>query len=380
VGQLFANSGWEVIFLDVAAPLIDALNSRKSYTITVKDDLPPGQPSHIEVKNVSGVNLSDRQAVVDTLVRADLIGTSVGAANLEAASGLVAEALLRRSRPVSLILCENLHGAAKITRDYLTRSLPPTFPLAERLGLVEAAIGKMVPYTPLEVRKNDPLAVWAEAYNTLYLDAESYLGSPPTVFGVAWRQRFPAYVDRKLMLHNFAHAATAYHGYLAGKSFIWEAIRVPEVRQEVVGCMLEVSRALAIRHADVFTFDENRATADDLIRRFNNPALADPVFRVGRDLKRKFSPGDRCLGSLRLLRETGIPGAYSARAVAAGMLFGAVDETGKAFPGDPELVELAKRQGPEAVLTSIGGLDGEKDQELIKVVEEEYRRLATTSA
>lgn len=376
VGQLFANAGWEVIFLDVVDSVVDELNKKHGYRITVKDEILSGQPEYIDVKNVSGINLKDRAKAVDTLTRATLVGTSVGAANLQSTCGIIAEALEKRTEPLSILLCENLHDAAKLAEGYLREALPASFPLKEKVGLVEAAIGKMVPNTPPEVRSADPLAVWAEAYNTLYLDADAYCGTPPIVPGVAWRSRFQAYVDRKLLIHNFGHAATAFHGYLKGKTYIWECMADPEIQKQAIGCMLETSRGLAIRHADVFTFDENRATSDDLIRRFHNKALTDPVFRVGRDLKRKLAPADRCIGSLRLLVETGISHDFSVRAVAAGLLFRAEDENGQPLAGDVEVTEMAKNQGPAAVLTSLCGLDKTKDAELIAAITAEYEKLA----
>ncbi|MCC8180315.1 MAG: hypothetical protein LIP23_05315, partial [Planctomycetes bacterium] len=356
--------------------VVDALNARGRYRVTIKDSLLPGQREYIDVENVCAVNLRDTDRVVEIIASADLAGTSVGAANLANACGLIAKAVVKRKAPLSIMLCENLHGAAAIAAGHLADTLPAGFPLAERVGLVEAAISKMVPSTPLAVRKEDPLAVWAEAYNTLYLDREGYIGEPPVVPGVAWRDRFAAYVDRKLLIHNFGHAAAAYNGALGGYEYIWQCMDDEHIFAETEGCMLETSAGLARRHADVFTFDENRAWSDDLLRRFHNQALADPVFRVGRDLKRKLAPADRCIGALRLLAETGVPCSHTVRAVAAAMLFTARDEQGDYYPGDEEVVKMAATQGPEQVLTAIGGLDSKQDAEIIDQVVEQYRRLS----
>ncbi|MCC8166380.1 MAG: mannitol-1-phosphate 5-dehydrogenase, partial [Planctomycetes bacterium] len=59
IGQLYARAGWEVVFLDVAADVIDALNRRRRYEVTIKDDLLPGEAAVIPVENVSGVDLRD---------------------------------------------------------------------------------------------------------------------------------------------------------------------------------------------------------------------------------------------------------------------------------------------------------------------------------
>lgn len=368
VGQLFAAAGWRVAFLDVDGATVQALNDKREYVVTVKDELLPGQSDAIVVRNVSGVHLGDRAAAVELLRQADLTGTSVGAANLESACQLIAEAIPGRTRPLSVMLCENLHNAAKHAREALRKASPEGH---GQVGFVEAAISKMVPSTPPEVRARDPLAVWAEAYNTLYLDRDAYIGTPPAVFGVAWRSPFQAYVDRKLLLHNFGHAAAAYNGFLRGREYIWQCMEDEAVRSEVAACMMETARALAIRHKDVFTFDENRAWADDLLRRFHNRALADPVQRVGRDLKRKLAPEDRCVGALRLLLETGVACGHTARALAAAMFF--LPEP--ALPGDREVVELAARQGPAAVLTGLCGMDGVKDAEAIRMIGDLYREL-----
>lgn len=376
VGQLFSAAGWRVVFLDVADAVIDALNARGRYQITVKDEIVPGQPESIDVANVSGINLRDRDAAVRAVREADLVGTSVGAANLPSTCGIIADALDGRGRDLSVLLCENLHDAARLARSHLEAALPAGSELPGRVGFVEAAISKMVPSTPPEVRRADPLAVWAEAYNTLYLDADAYMGTPPEVFGVAWRNDFSAYVDRKLLLHNFGHAAAAYNGFLAGKKYIWECMEDGEVFRETSGCMMETARALAIRHGRVFTFDENKAWADDLLRRFHNRALADPVFRVGRDLKRKLAPEDRCIGALRLLMETGQDYSHTARAIAAGLLF-APDAGGETPPpGDAEVVAMAAEKGPEAVLAGLCGLDADKDRVAVEKIVAEYRRLA----
>lgn len=374
VGQLFSLAGWRTVFLDVAVPVIDALNARGSYEIVVKDDILPGQPETIRVDNVSGIHLGDRKRVVQILAEADLAGTSVGAANLESVCSFLAEALPLRSAPLSVLLCENLHDAAEIALSHMEKFLTPD-KFAGSLSFVEAAISKMVPTMPKAIREKDPLTVWAEAYNTLYLDADAYLGKPPVVAGVAWRTDFVAYVDRKLFLHNFGHAAAAYAGFLAGKRYLWECMEDADVRGGTVGCMMETARGLASRHAGVFAFDENRAWADDLLRRFGNRSLGDTVFRVGRDLRRKLAPNDRLIGALRMLRDEGVDYAHTARAIAAAMYFTATDEDGNALPDDAEIAALAANQGPERVLTGLCRLDARADGDAIDRIAAEYRHL-----
>lgn len=375
VGQLFSKAGWEVAFVDVDDRLVDALNTQHGYDVVVKDEILPGWPDRIRVDNVRGIRASDNNVIAAEIGRADLLGMSVGAGGLKAVLPLVARALTKRHTPVSLMLCENLHSPAEFATGILAANLPSGFPLRERLGIIGAAISKMVPATPPEVRSVNPLEVWAEAYNTLYLDRDGYIGAPPNVPGVAWRSNFDAYVDRKLLIHNFGHAATAYHGFLHGKTYIWECMENPEVRAETRGCMLEVCEGLARKHSAVFTFDELKAWTDDLLHRFHNPALADPVFRVGRDLKRKLAPGDRCLGALRLLEETGVAAVHTPRAIAAALLFQARDESGVQPEADREVVDAAAANLDKA-LEKYAGLNPAKDRKLIDDIAYTYKVLA----
>ncbi len=380
IGQLFSRAGWNVVFLDVADDVIAALNRCRRYDVTIKDDLLPGEAPVIPVENVSGIHLRDDDAVRDILLRADLVGTSVGGQNLPDAARRIAAALPGRSAPLPVMLCENLHNAAAIMTGHIDAALRETAASPASAGAapvhcIEAAISKMVPATPAAVRDSDPLAVWAEAYNTLYLDRDACPGTPPVVPGVAWRGNFQAYVDRKLLLHNFGHAAAAYCGFLAGKRYIYECMEERSVLAVTAGAMYEAARGLAVRHADVFTFDENRAWADDLLRRFRNAALADPVVRVGRDLRRKLAPGDRCIGALRLLQETGLPMDNAARAVAAGLFFAPAEADG-GLTDDREIVDAARRDGPEAVLSQLSRLDPVADAAIVGLVTREYWELA----
>lgn len=372
VGQLFSLAGWRVVFVDVFEPVIDALNARQEYRVVVKDDLLPGEPASITVKNVSGINLADRTRVLEELVTADMVGTSVGAANMEGTCSVLAEALPLRTAPLPVLLCENLHDASTVAYSHMGNFIKPDS-CRYKIHFIEAAISKMVPIMPKEVRQHDPLVVWAEAYNTLYLDAEAYPGTPPVVPGVAWRGDFPAYVDRKLFLHNFGHAAAAYVGNLSGKHYIWECMEDKNIRETVSGCMMESAKGLALRYANIFTFDENRAWADDLLRRFENRSLGDTVFRVGRDLKRKLAPNDRCIGTLRMLGEMGVDYSHTVKSIAAALRFDAKDEDGNALPGDQEIVKLAANNGPEHVLINYCGLDQVTEHDLIERISAEYR-------
>lgn len=92
-----------------------------------------------------------------------------------------------------------------------------------------------------EQRREDPLWVFAEAYNTLILDARAFRNPIPQVSGLSPQQNMAAYVDRKLFVHNLGHAAAAYFGYRHDPSltYLWQAVAVPEVRAAAEAAMWE---------------------------------------------------------------------------------------------------------------------------------------------
>lgn len=374
-GQLFSKAGYEVIFVDAVPAIIDALNARGSYIVRVKDTLPPGQSDEIRVDNVRGLMAQDAEAVAEAVAKADIIGTSVGPNVLPKILPTIAKGLQMRQTPVSMLMCENLRNAAAFVRERIIPLLPADFDLAGRLGLVETSIGKMVPIMPNEMREIDPLEVWAEAYNQIIADVEGFIGEPPQVKGLVLKKSFAAYVDRKLFIHNLGHATAAYHGFLAGKTRIWECVEDPAIRQQVRGAMWESGRALIAQYPGEFNEQNQGEHIEDLLNRFGNKALGDTVFRVGRDLMRKVSPEDRCIGALRLAIAKGVEPVNICRSIAAALLFKAVDESGNMFPDDARFQAELDAKGPEAMLIEVGGMDAKADRKVLDIIIGHYEAL-----
>lgn len=374
-GQLFARAGYEVIFVDAVPAIIDALNERGSYIVRVKDTLAPGQSDEIKVENVRGLMAQDADAVAEAIAKADYIGTSVGPNVLPRILPTIAKGLQMRTAPISMLMCENLRNAAAFVRERITPLLPAGFDLNGRLGLVETSIGKMVPIMPIEMREIDPLEVWAEAYNQIIADGEGFIGAPPEVKGLVLKKSFAAYVDRKLFIHNLGHATAAYHGYLAGKTRIWECVEVPEIREQVRGAMWESGKALIAQYPGEFNEQNQGEHIDDLLSRFGNKSLGDTVFRVGRDLMRKVSPEDRCIGALRLATAKGIDPTNICRSIAAALLFKAVEESGEMFPDDARFQAELDAKGPEAMLIEVGGMDAQADRKALDIILAHYESM-----
>jgi len=358
VGQLFARAGYRVVFVDVDEVLVAALNREGRYRVEIRDV----RPESIWVERVSAVDGNDREAVAREVTEADIAATAVGPAALRHIYPAIAKGLLRRrelsARPLDIIICENLRNAAEAFRAGLAAELPAGFPLDASVGLIETSIGKMVPIMPDEVRARDPLVLYAEAYNTLILDATAFRNPIPDVAGLDPKQNMPAYVDRKAFIHNCGHAACAYLGYLADPSavYLWQVVDREDVQEAARRAMWESARALIRRYPGEFDEENQRDHIEDLLSRFRNRALGDTVYRVGRDLPRKLSRGDRMIGALLLDAQEQVGAPATMLATAAGFLFRATDEHGDLFPADARFAEDFDRLGLDWALRDICGL------------------------
>jgi mannitol-1-phosphate 5-dehydrogenase len=337
IGQLFSRAGWEVVFVDIDERVIDELNLRGEYRIEIRDR----DTRTIVVTNVRGVSGRDLEKVSDEVSTADLVATAVGKKALAHIMQPIASGLQKRQasspgRTLDILICENMLEGARIFRQGLKKYLPEDFPLEKFAGFVETSIGKMVPIMSEADRAEDALLVYAEAYNTLILDRKGFKGALPEVPGLDPKDNIKAYVDRKLFIHNMAHGVTGFVGHVFRPhySFVWEAAKDPEIQTIVREAMWESGEALL----KTYPRDFDRASIDshieDLLQRFQNEALGDSIYRVGRDLYRKLGPDDRLIGSISLCRKNDIMPKRIALATACALFFDAVDAEGNSLESD----------------------------------------------
>jgi fructuronate reductase len=127
---------------------------------------------------------------------------------------------------------------------------------------------------------SSPLLVETEAFHQWVIE-DSFLEQRP-----AWEQPgllFVAQVEPfellKLRLLNAAHSFMAYYGQLRGWTYVHEAVTDPEIRPflerlffQEVGPSLEVPAPLSLR-----------GYGEDLLRRFDNPALPHRLAQIAMD-------------------------------------------------------------------------------------------------
>ena len=349
IGERFSLSGYSVAFVDVNKEIIGALNERGEYVVEV---LSNDSNKEVLVKNVSGIDGMDADAVATAIAECDVMATAVGVNILPRIVGNIAKGLSLRWKngnmtPLNIIICENLIDADKFlaasVKDLLTDDEKKLFD--ELIGTVEASIGRMVPIQTPEMTKNDILRVCVEPFCNLIVDKDGFKGEIPAIENMSAYAPFRLYIERKLFLHNMGHALTSYFGNLKGYEYIWEAIEDTEVEVLAMRAMCESALALSIRYN--VPFKDLYEHVEDLLYRFTNKKLGDTVFRVGRDLNRKLSPEDRIVGAINSCLEAGVKPYALYAGYAAALKFEA-DDVSK-LPAEEVMQNVSKLEvGSEA--------------------------------
>jgi mannitol-1-phosphate 5-dehydrogenase len=323
MGQIYTEAGYEVVFVDVALPIVEALNARRAYPLRLAG---PDRFETLTITPVRAIDGRDVEAVAAELASCAFACTAVGVPALPHVAPALVAGIQKRGKVLDVILCENQLHCSDLLRGYLARHLSEGE--LENVGLVESVVSRMVPVVPEAERAADPLLAVAEDYPRLPVDRAAFLGAPPQVPALQFVESFPAYVERKLFIHNMGHAVSAYLGYEAGHEYVHEAMALPSVRRVVEGAMAEAGEALARKHGlDRAETARHRA---DLLRRFQNAALNDTVLRVARDPVRKLRPEDRLIGAALTCLDESVEPENIVRGIVAALRYDAPSDPGAA--------------------------------------------------
>jgi mannitol-1-phosphate 5-dehydrogenase len=322
IAQLFHESGYQIHFVDADRVLVDRLNAADEYSIEIAAR--PSLPS-LHISNFYAYHASDGVAVADALTRASIASISAGAKAQSAIAKMLAAALGNRLRenapPLNILVCENPPGVApafrEAVRSHLDGSLHAAFDA--RIAFVDTVIGRMVPVLGDAAGERDPLAVRVEPYCELPVDGDAIVGELPEVAHLHAESPFEFWIDRKLFMHNAAHAAAAYVGHLHGHEYIHEAVVDERVRCVVEGVLNETALALSRKYDHDLSALESHA--GDLVSRFENSALLDTVERVARDPLRKLASGERFLRAAACCQVQGIEPQSLSLATAAAIRY-----------------------------------------------------------
>lgn len=347
VGWLLHEGGYELVFSDVAAPLVDAINAHTEYVV---HEAGPGGVDRT-VTGFKAVNSREQpELLAEEIATADVVTTAVGPTILPfIAEPIIAGLRLRDAgaAPLQIMACENAIGATDtLLAAIVERAGEQWASLAPRAVFANTAVDRIVPAQPAD----GGIDVWVEPFFEWAIEQGPFQGNLPHIPGAHFVDDLAPYIERKLFTVNTGHAATAYLGAQAGVATIAESLAVPAIETAVAAALEETSALLeAVHGLSAAELAEYRAK---ILDRFRNPQLPDTVLRVGRQPLRKLSRHERFIGPAAAAAERGLSTSALLTAVSAALAFQNAE--------DEQAVELqallAGTDSPEALTEHITGL------------------------
>jgi mannitol-1-phosphate 5-dehydrogenase len=330
IGYLLNKTGYEVCFVDVNQPMVDSINKNNSYKVEILDDSHTGET----ISPVTALNSSTQEEkVIDAIVNADLITTSVGVNNLSRIATIVSKGLLKRvnknKRKLDIIANENAFNASSTLKQEIERHVTTSEmeEICSFVGFPNSAIDR------LALSKNSEegeIALVEPFYEWIINKSEMVNLELPLIENAIYVEDLKPYIERKLFIVNMGHATTAYIGFLAEEPTIQSALENPNIEPFVRKTLNEASQYIIkkynIKYEDMSVFIEKT------LKRFKNKNISDDILRVGRSPIRKLGYDERLTKPTRELFDLGLSIEHLTMAVAAAFLFN--------HPNDEESVIL----------------------------------------
>lgn len=345
IGALFAESGYHVSFVDIAEQIIDALNEKQTYQVRTAAE----NQETATIHNVAGINSKKNpEKVVEAIGKAVYLTTAIGPKVLPFIAPLIAKGLTERlnhtDEKIYVIACENQINATDLLKKEVLKALDEKTieKLDGKVYFLNSAVDRIVP-----IQHNEELLdVLVEDYREWIVETDQSL---PEVKGMQIVADLAPYIERKLFTVNTGHATTAYLGYQAGKEKIHEALRDPDIYQDVKATIEETGAYLIKQYG--FKPEVHEQYIEKILHRFQNPKLNDDVTRVGRSPLRKLGSEDRLVKPAREAEKLGLSFTHLAQVIAAALRFDVAEDAEAA-----SLQQQLKEKGVVAVLQEVSGL------------------------
>ncbi|KAH8920947.1 mannitol-1-phosphate 5-dehydrogenase [Atractiella rhizophila] len=380
IGPLLSSSGYHVTFVDVAEPLIDALNEQDWYRV----ELLATAPIEDKVFDFSGLLTSD-PSVLEEIAKADIITTSVGPEILCKVAPTIANGLKRRfekkvEKEATVIACENMvfgtRELEKLVFAHLEEDKLKEY-VKNKIGFASCEVDRIVPPTSSSRKSSDEhvddkLVVEVEKFYEWIVEKNKIKGRVH-VEGMNVQDDIEPYLERKLFTLNCGHAILAYVGHIKGYHDTQHSISDSSIRSLVEAAITESGEGLKAKHK--FSADEHASYIRLTLKRFANPHIDDDLSRVGRKPIRKLSPNERLVGAANMCIERGLGVDHLLKGIAAAYLFD--------VEGDDDatkLLEMVKKDGIEsAVENTTQWKKGSKENRKVCEAYEEWKKAKKTT-
>lgn len=352
IGEILAKNGFSIEFVDINETVIEALMSRKGYTIELAEE----SKQQIQVANVTGINnQKNPEAVVESVATSQIVTTAIGPNILPFIAELIAKGIQKRkanqvTEKLDVIACENMIGGSQFlfekVKAYLTQE--DLDYVNQYVGFPNAAVDRIVPIQHHE----DPLFVSVEPFSEWVVDKTQMKNPELVLSDVEYVDDLEPYIERKLFSVNTGHASVAYTGASLGYQTIDEAIADEKVLTTLENVLKETGSLLIAK----WQFDPqvHQAYAQKIVARFKNPYISDAITRVARTPIRKLGYDERFIRPIRELHDRNL--SYQQLLTVVGLIFNYRDEK------DEQSVELQKmlqNESLEAVVRKVTQLTDE---------------------
>jgi len=345
VGLILHKAGYEVVFADVNADLIDALATTPSYVVTEVGD----GASVWTVDNYRAINSATHEVdVVAEIASADIVTTAVGPNILRFVAPLIAAAITQRPAglaPLAVMACENAINATDLLKSEVVKALPDAS-LADGAIFANTAVDRIVPGQ----NPDAGLDVTVESFFEWAIESTPFGDAAPLIPDAHFVDDLAPYIERKLFTVNTGHATAAYHGFAAGVSSMSEAFSTPAIAAEVRAVLAETKALLVAKHE--FDPEVQQAYIDKNMVRFANPELSDTVDRVGRQPLRKLGRNERFVGPAAELAERGLSSEALVRTMGVALRFDVPED-----PQSVKLQQLLTTLPAESFVAQVSGLE-----------------------
>ena len=316
-------NGEEITFIDKNASLIEALNEKKSFSVSYfgnkKPECTVSFKNAYTWENVSGID-------------ADIIFVSVGGSNL-ADVGAELKKYIKSSQRI--IVCENASKPAK--------------KLCDAIGIDGVMVSESTVFcTTIE---GEGLNINSEWYPYLQFDAEPMKEYLPELKNIKPVFDFGNFLTRKLYTYNSASCIIAYLGYQKGYTVYSDAANDEEILGLLDKNYAIINECMCLEYG--YDRDDQREFALLSRDKFTDKTIVDTIARNAREPQRKIGSIERVVGPLLLEEKYGKDTSVLEMTLAAMLLYNPEAET--------EWNEMISSRGFGGILTSLAGLSEESE-------------------
>jgi mannitol-1-phosphate 5-dehydrogenase len=343
IARVVAANGIMPVFIEADVQLARRLDKAGHYVVHVTG----AEQKENCISGYSVLSTEQGGEISRALSDCLFVATAVRGQNLKTvartvASGL-ADAANQRDKPLNILLCENWPDAEKLLAEALLKAGCSE----ECFACVRCCVERMVR------RGENELDLIAESGQPFYVDSRAWKGEHGGdvcgIKGFTFSDNIEAIYARKLFTSNAGGAALAYLGHLSGCRFLYEALKIHEIRKNLTD-LLNVAKQCLIGSFGLDQADLELHLDELMNRRFPNRDLADMVQRVARNPLRKLGSQERLAGMVHLLLRHDFPTEPVSRVIGSALHY--------RDPADSESQELGRiiaEKGPGAILEDVCG-------------------------